>query len=270
VNVTTKNLEYLDDICANIFRKIFFNLVDLSCCYRIKWRIFYKNISTVLKTDLHWFSNNNVNLFINALNEKDETMQYIIFNLTLIALISGCSSTSTMTLTELNEKSVAISQEDTSKKSEKQKKLREEFDKKFTKTLETCDEKMQSLSASFTGSGKKELTLATIGIIAGSIVVPTLAAKTNAAKSTLAGWGGLSGAINAAQYTLHQKGTSASSIGAIYESMRMDIIKATNDFHKATKDKDKIEAINTLSITCRYPKLPNVPAPVKPSGEGTE
>lgn len=143
-----------------------------------------------------------------------------------------------------------------------------ELDRDFQEALALCDSQMTALHESFAGSGKRELTLASIGIIAGSIIVPALAAKAAAAKSTIAAWGGVSGAANAAQYTLQQKGVSASRIGAVYQATRAEISDASADYAKAKNNPDRIVAVTKLSIACRFPQLPAVdvltPAAPKP------
>ena len=131
----------------------------------------------------------------------------------------------------------------------------------FQRALELCDAQMLGLRDSFYGSGKTQISIATIGIIAGSIIVPALAAKAAAAKSAIAGWGGVAGAANAAQYTLQQNGVSGSQIGLVYEATRSTITSASEAYSKATKNADRIVAINKLSIACRFPQLPAVEAP---------
>ena len=131
----------------------------------------------------------------------------------------------------------------------------------FQRALELCDAKMLGLRDSFYGSGKTQISIATLGIIAGSIVVPALAAKAAAAKSAIAGWGGVAGAANAAQYTLQQNGVSGSQIGLVYEATRSTIASASEAYSKASRNADRIVAINKLSIACRFPQLPTVEAP---------
>ena len=137
----------------------------------------------------------------------------------------------------------------------------------FQRALELCDAQMLALRESFEGSGKQEIALASVGIIAGSVIVPALAAKTAAAKSAIAGWGGISGAANAAQYTLQQKGVSASRIGVVYEAMRTEIRRAAEDYAKATKNSERIVAVNRVSIACRYPQLPSADPPAPPASQ---
>ncbi|MCE2990728.1 MAG: hypothetical protein ACK5UX_09340 [Burkholderiales bacterium] len=133
-----------------------------------------------------------------------------------------------------------------------------------------CDAYVAGARDAFYGSGNRELTIASVGIIAGSIVVPALAAKTAAAKSTVAAWGGVSGASNAAQYTMQQKGVSASRLGASYGVTRDEIKAATIKFSAATKNTDRMKAVYDLHIACRYPALPGAEAPKPPQAAGSE
>jgi len=138
------------------------------------------------------------------------------------------------------------------------------LDDDFQRALELCDEKMIGMRDSFYGSGKTQIVIASVGIIAGSIVVPALAAQAAAAKSAIAGWGGVSGAANAAQYTLQQNGVSASRLGSVYEATRTEIREASEAYSKATKNVDRVVAVNKLSIACRFPQLPAADAASAP------
>ena len=171
-----------------------------------------------------------------------------------ILTLSGCSSmkppTATFSALDTTERTTEAS---TSAKAA--------LEEDFQRALQLCDSQMLALRDSFYGSGKTQISIATIGIIAGSIVVPALAAKAAAAKSAIAAWGGVSGAANAAQYTLQQNGVSGSQIGLVYEATRSEIKSASEAYSKATKNADRIVAINKLSIACRFPQLPAVEAP---------
>ena len=171
-----------------------------------------------------------------------------------ILTLSGCSSmkppTATFSALDPTERTTEAS---TSAKAA--------LEEDFQRALQLCDSQMLALRDSFYGSGKTQISIATIGIIAGSIVVPALAAKAAAAKSAIAAWGGVSGAANAAQYTLQQNGVSGSQIGLVYEATRSEIKSASEAYSKATKNADRIVAINKLSIACRFPQLPAVEAP---------
>ena len=171
-----------------------------------------------------------------------------------ILTLTGCSS--------LKPPTAAFSALDTNERTtEASASAKAALEEDFQRALQLCDSQMLALRDSFYGSGKTQISIATIGIIAGSIVVPALAAKAAAAKSAIAAWGGVSGAANAAQYTLQQNGVSGSQIGLVYEATRSEIKSASEAYSKATKNADRIVAINKLSIACRFPQLPAVEAP---------
>ena len=138
----------------------------------------------------------------------------------------------------------------------------------FQKALELCDTTMNDARTRFDGSGKIELSMASIGIIAGSLVVPSLAAKAAASKSAIAGWGGVSGAANAAQYTLQQKGVSANRVAVVYEETRKEIRLAAAEYATATTNAARIRAVTKLSLACRYPVLPGIDITPIPSPQG--
>ncbi|MBS0436321.1 MAG: hypothetical protein JSR75_15760 [Proteobacteria bacterium] len=131
----------------------------------------------------------------------------------------------------------------------------------WDKAMAQCDSQMQTSRERFYGSGKTELSIAAIGIVAGSVVVPALAAKAAAAKSAVAGWGGVAGAANAAQYTLQQKGVSASRFAASYEATRAEIKAATARYTGASTNSERLAALYDLFVACRYPALPGAEAP---------
>ena len=172
----------------------------------------------------------------------------------VVVMLTGCSSikppTASFSALEQTEKTSEISQRE-----------KAALEDDFQRALQLCDSQMLGLRESFYGSGKTQISIATVGIIAGSIVVPALAAKSAAAKSAIAAWGGVSGAANAAQYTLQQNGVSGSQIGLVYEATRNEIRAASEEYSKSTKNADRIVAINKLSIACRFPQLPTVAAP---------
>lgn len=168
--------------------------------------------------------------------------------------LGGCATGSAPTATY---NALGVQERDDDQSSRAKTALEEDFQR----ALAACDTQMGSLREAFSGSGRRELTLASVGILAGSIIVPTLAAQGGAAKSAIAGWGGLSGATNAAQYTLQQKGLSASRQAAAYESLRKEIQTAASDYAKATRNADRANAVSRLSIACRFPPLPSAEAP---------
>ena len=134
--------------------------------------------------------------------------------------------------------------------------LQNALEEDFQAALKSCEERMASLRQNVIGSSRLELGLAAVGIVAGSIIVPVLAAKAAAAKSAIAGWGGLSGATNAAQYMLNEKGSSASAGAAVYEALRLEIREYSAAYNTAPDADAKATAVNGLAIACKFPPLP--------------
>jgi hypothetical protein len=175
-----------------------------------------------------------------------------------VILISGCASDG-VPLTAYNKANLTGKAEP---------ELMNALETDFQNALAFCDKQMVNLRDQFVGSSNTELSLAGIGIIAGSVIVPSLAAKTGAAKSAIAAWGGVSGAANAAQYSLNLKGASASGIGTVYETTRGEIKSNAESYATASDIDGKATAITKISIACRYPPLPNV-TPATPPASGT-
>lgn len=175
----------------------------------------------------------------------------------ILTMTTGCTS--------MKPPTAAFTALGAEEKSEASSSAKAALEEDFQRALELCDSRMLGLRESFYGSGKTQITIATVGIIAGSVIVPALAAKAAAAKSAIAAWGGVSGAANAAQYTLQQNGVSGSQIGLVYEATRAEIRAASEAYSKATKNADRIVAVNQLAIACRFPQLPSVEAPKPPA-----
>lgn len=133
-----------------------------------------------------------------------------------------------------------------------------------TEAYESCVDFMQSTRQAVAGSGNREVGLAAVGIVAGSIIVPALAAKASAAKSAIAGWGGVSGAANAAQYMLHQKGMSAAAVTEVYEQARTEIREANTEYFSASNDRERMVAVAKLRQACDMPALPRLSGPTEP------
>lgn len=140
-----------------------------------------------------------------------------------------------------------------------------ELEKAYQNAMDECDTEMNSLNKISSKSRNIEVILASVGIAAGSIIVPALAAK-EAAASAIAGWGGMSGAANAAQYSLNQKGASAHANTTIYMGLRAEILKASLEYSSpAATEEKKVAAIKSLEVYCKFPPLPNVAEPQNPN-----
>lgn len=145
--------------------------------------------------------------------------------------------------------------------------LRQQWDA----AMKQCAGYLSQTREAFYGTGKRELSIATLGIVAGSLVVPALAAKA-AAKSTVAAWGGVSGTVNAYQLTSQQKGTSAFRIAQGYEATRKEVLDASEAYIGASDTAGRTKALAKLIIACQMPALPTLgpaadpPAPPNPNG----
>lgn len=181
-------------------------------------------------------------------------MKHVALLLASVLMLHGCGAIKTPTANI-----AALSDKDRSDEDSKDTKAA--IDKDWDAAMALCDTYMSSVRDQYYGSGRSELTIASIGIIAGSIIVPALAAKTAAAKSMVAAWGGVSGAANAAQFTFQQKGMSASRLGSSYSEARREIMAATSKYSVARKNSQRLVALYDLHIACRYPALPLVDTP---------
>lgn len=128
----------------------------------------------------------------------------------LVALLCGCASTSpdiqlnpatrmqtkTFAGTLEMETAVPLAQND------------KDFIDRLNQAQARCERSAQEIGLSVNKAKMLNVTIATIGIVAGSIIVPALAAKATIAKSTVAAWGGVAGAANAAQFAIGDAGRS--------------------------------------------------------------
>lgn len=92
-----------------------------------------------------------------------------------------------------------------------------EFIAELGKELDICYTKANEYRGAFDHHRSRNKWIAGIGIIAGSIAVPVLAAASSSA-ALVAGFGGVSGAVNAYQLTLDSQGDSPAAAAAVYKS----------------------------------------------------
>lgn len=185
----------------------------------------------------------------------------LIFSLAILST-TGCSSLKNDEFVELLRKSGSTHPSNNSTEwSAKNIKQTQEMDALLAKQLNDCNESMQDVQSRVTGASKLSFSIATVGIIAGSVIVPTLAAKATASKSALAGWGGISGASNAAQYSLNSNGLSANRIASIYNATRAEIAGQVDQYFKSQNDTDRRKAILNIRLACQFMVLPEYDAP---------
>jgi hypothetical protein len=94
---------------------------------------------------------------------------------------------------------------------EDRKKLDESIERDFYEMLGRCEATFQRFEGRVETGRRAAFWTAIVGTIAGAIIVPALAAKTDAAKSTIAAWGGVAGVANNAQTTMKDVGIDAAS-----------------------------------------------------------
>jgi hypothetical protein len=177
----------------------------------------------------------------------------LVAMLVTCAAVAGCgtikSPTSHFSALMANQASAAQAQRN------------EELEKDYQAAMADCVAQGKTLQGKFFGSENTELSIAAVGIVAGSVVVPSLAAKAAASKSAIAGWGGLSGAANGFQYSMNNKGASAFAQAAVYNEFRSELAKANEAYGTATTDIEKQRAISKMTMICRFPPIPAVAAP---------
>lgn len=161
-----------------------------------------------------------------------------------LVIIQGCATTSLSTM----------SVEGLSRKVPEQQNA--DIDSEYKRVLSICESTMAGLSGDVTASSQLQIALAAVGIIAGSIIVPALAAQATAAKSVVAAWGGVAGATNAAQLAFNQKGASTVARAETYKALRKEIADYTGRYTAATTDDGRLAAINTLAVACTFAPLP--------------
>lgn len=174
--------------------------------------------------------------------------------------LSGCASVVAPGKFQQAKREIASSSA-TITEPEKTNKLNAAAQDDYDQAIADCAKVMDGMRLNVTGQRGVSVGIATVGIIAGSIVVPTLAAKAAASKSAIAGWGGVSGAANAGQYMLDSNGLSPYQASAIYDEMRKEIKNGMDEYVKAETPEKRAAAINSLTVTCKFQPLPAVTQP---------
>lgn len=130
----------------------------------------------------------------------------------------------------------------------------------FDTALNVCREKASEYQRKITRTGYSEVGVVTVGIVAGSIIVPALAAKA-AAKSAIAAWGGVSGAANGYQYAASQRGLGSADYSAAYSVMSAKVAVAMNEYSAAGTDPVKAAgAVAKLVVACEFPSPSEIAA----------
>lgn len=126
--------------------------------------------------------------------------------------------------------------------------------KDFQATMADCNKIFSRFERTANTFRWTSFGIAMVGTIAGAVIVPALTAANAAAfKVTIAAFGGLSGAANAAQGTLTQQGLTAEETIKARDQLRSDFKGAMNDYFKAKDegDKDKQEVgLERAAVAC--------------------
>lgn len=138
-------------------------------------------------------------------------------------------------------------------------------DDKFLDLLEAemkrCEEKASSLGLDSERAKSMNLGIAALGIVAGSIVVPSLAAS-GAAKSAIAAWGGVSGAANAAQLSLNSNGRSPEAMVQVQKQFTDNVKNVMIRLKTLQPGQDSAAFIYELRFAC------SIGVPIADGGQG--
>jgi hypothetical protein len=164
--------------------------------------------------------------------------------------------------------------EDDKKKAELLKKTEQGLDEAFNKMLSACQATLAGFESQGRGWGVVKISIAAIGTIAGAIAVPALTAAAPMANAAwIAGFGGVSGATNAAQQSLADVGFTPTSVLQDRQNI-LDSWKAAMSEYFApetTQDKRKIAiqkglaACTLYAVTIPGQQIESSPSPPEPS-----
>lgn len=142
--------------------------------------------------------------------------------------------------------------------------LGEGYTKRREAVLNTCKDLSHSLRGSTNLSQGTEVAIAAVGIIAGSIIVPALAAGA-ASKVLTAGMGGVSGAVNGVQFAWSKDGLGAAARSQVYEQFRSEMKTKMTAISGASSESQALALLDELDMYCTTtPPMPIV------SGQGAD
>lgn len=107
---------------------------------------------------------------------------------------------------------------------------------RYYKTLAGCSAVLADYERQAKDAKLAMTALAIVGGVAGSVVVPSLAAKAQASKSAIAGWSGLAGATNFAQHVFVNEGLAAGDAVRVREGIRGQLTAAIQSFTSPDSD----------------------------------
>ncbi len=127
----------------------------------------------------------------------------------------------------------------------------------LSREIQTCANAADKYRSAYDMNRKWSIGVATVGIIAGSIAVPALAAG-SASASWVAGVGGVAGATNAAQLTLNSQGMSAASSAQAYATLASKIDAHLASLRNVETGIDGTAFILRLRAICLFSPLPEI------------
>lgn len=127
----------------------------------------------------------------------------------------------------------------------------------LSKEIQACAATAEKYRSAYDKNRAWTVGIATVGIIAGSIVVPAMAAG-SASAAWVAGVGGVAGAANAAQLTLNSQGMSATASGQVYTALTEKIRAQLDTLDTLQSGVDGTAFILRLRATCLFTPLPEV------------
>ena len=170
-------------------------------------------------------------------------------------VIAGCGTSHPL---QNSFAETASGEDEGTKTEEVKKKERANVNNDYVAAYGACLLKMKEYRSGMDRASTTSLQIAAIGIIAGSIVVPALAAKAAASKAAIAAWGGVAGSANAAQAMLDTNGMSPGDALAVYTVARNNMLAANKKFHEAKGVTEKKVAVVELSMACNVPDLTGI------------
>lgn len=119
----------------------------------------------------------------------------------------------------------------------------------LSRVIEQCDALLKIESAGAKQASNIGLGIAIVGLVAGSVIAPTLAAG-NAAKSTIAAWSGVAGGTNVLQNEFRERGYDPQVHTLRIVAIKTSIRARTAEFFAASDDLERQKAVSNLTLDC--------------------
>jgi len=125
-----------------------------------------------------------------------------------------------------------------------------EYADAYDNAMTVCQK--QAVMYKLGSAGAKDLSfgLAILGVMAGSVIAPALAAKAHAARSAIAGWSGVAGASTGAVYSLERNGLSPFEISQASQKFSAEISKRLDAISTEKDPSVAIARLQELTFYC--------------------